>query len=85
MSVRHLVTIDRSGRLVVPKALRDELAVEPGQPLEAQVRDGRLEIAPRPFEAELVETDGLLIITPREPAPAMTAEDVRAVLEAARR
>ncbi len=85
MGVRHLVTIDRAGRLVVPKALRDELAVVPGQPLEAQVRDGRLEIEPRRFDAELVESDGLLIITPREPTPVMTPEDVRAVLESVRR
>ena len=85
MGVRHLVTIDRAGRLVIPKALRDELAVVPGQPLDAEVRDGRLEIVPRAFEADLVEADGLLIITPRESPPVMTAEDVRAVLESVRR
>lgn len=85
MGVRHIVTIDRAGRVVVPKALRDELAVAAGQPLDAEVRDGRLEITPRPFEADLVEADGLLIITPREAAPPMTADDVRAVLESVRR
>ena len=85
MGIRHLVTIDKSGRLVVPKALRDELAVGPGQQLEAQVRDGRLEIEPRPFQAELVESDGLLLIVPREPTPVLTADDVRAILESVRR
>ena len=85
MVIRHVVAIDRAGRLVIPKALRDELAVVPGQPLGAEVRDGRLEIVPRAFEAELVETDGLLVIKPRDSSPLMTAGDVREVLESVRR
>jgi AbrB family looped-hinge helix DNA binding protein len=85
MPIRHVVAIDRAGRLVVPKALRDELAVVPGQPLDAEVRDGRLEIVPRALEADLVETDGLLIVVPRQSVPPMTAEDVRTVLDSVRR
>ena len=36
-------TIDKAGRIVVPKALRDELSLTPGQELEISAVDGRLE------------------------------------------
>lgn len=38
-------TIDAAGRIVVPKALRDELGLGPGTELELCARDGRLEVA----------------------------------------
>ena len=81
MGSRHLVTMDRAGRIVVPKALRDELAAEPGQPLTAQVRDGRLEIEPQEIAAALVERDGVLVIVPSEPVPALTRDSVRDLIE----
>jgi AbrB family looped-hinge helix DNA binding protein len=85
MALHHVVTMDRAGRIVVPKALRDRLAVEPGQPLRAQVRDGRLEIEPEHLEARLVDVDGVLVITPTEPVAPLTREDVRELIEDLRR
>jgi AbrB family looped-hinge helix DNA binding protein len=85
MQSTHLVAIDRAGRLVVPKALRDELGLEPGQPLRASVRDGRLEIEPEPIDAELVERDGVLVITPNEPVPVLSTDEVRLIVESTRR
>jgi AbrB family looped-hinge helix DNA binding protein len=38
-------TIDVAGRVVVPKALRDQLGFTPGTELDVQAVDGRLEIA----------------------------------------
>jgi AbrB family looped-hinge helix DNA binding protein len=38
-------TIDAAGRLVVPKALRDQLGFAPGTELELAAVDGRLEVA----------------------------------------
>lgn len=37
-------TIDRAGRLVVPKPLREELGFAPGIELELTAVDGRLEV-----------------------------------------
>ncbi len=85
MRSRHIITMDRASRLVVPKALRDQLAVEPGQPLRAEVRNGRLEIEPQEVAAELVERDGILVITPTEPVPPLTREAVRDLLDDLRR
>jgi AbrB family looped-hinge helix DNA binding protein len=81
----HVITMDTAGRIVVPKALRDRLAIEPGQALRAQVRDGRLEIEPEPIEARLVEVDGILVITPTEHVERATREDVRNLIEDMRR
>lgn len=85
MSQSHAVAIDGSGRLVVPKALRDELGIHPGQALRASVRDGRLELVPEDMAVELVDRDGVLVITPAEGAGPLTRDDVRALLEALRR
>lgn len=83
--VTALVTMDRAGRIVVPKALRDELAVEPGQPMRARVRDGRLEIEPQELAVELVERDGLLVISPIEAVAPLSREAVRELIEQLRK
>ncbi len=85
MSVVHTVTIDSAGRLVVPKALRDELGIVAGRPLRAVVRDGRLELSPEWLDAEIVERDGVSVITPRSELEPMTSDDVRLVMEQLRR
>jgi AbrB family looped-hinge helix DNA binding protein len=38
-------TIDKAGRVVVPKPMRDELGLTPGLELDLQVVDGHLELA----------------------------------------
>lgn len=39
-------TIDSAGRVVIPKALRDEAGLCPGTEIEIQLRNGHLEIEP---------------------------------------
>jgi AbrB family looped-hinge helix DNA binding protein len=78
-------TIDRAGRLVIPKALRDALGLESGTPLEINARDGRLEIEPVPTAMRLERRGRGLVAVTDEPLPALDADDVRAVLEAMRR
>jgi AbrB family looped-hinge helix DNA binding protein len=76
------VSIDRAGRLVVPKPLRDQLGFSPGAPLEAEVVDGRLEIA-RPYApARVVEGPNGPVVSPTG-AP-LTDEQVRRTLELVR-
>jgi AbrB family looped-hinge helix DNA binding protein len=79
------VTIDRAGRIVVPKPLRDALGLAPGQELEAGVRDGRLELSIAPTEMTLESRDGVLTAVPRAPLPPLSAEQVRTTLEHVRR
>ena len=45
-------TIDAAGRIVVPKALRQELGLKPGQLLEMRTGDGKLEVEIAPYRAK---------------------------------
>jgi AbrB family looped-hinge helix DNA binding protein len=76
------VTIDRAGRIVIPKPLRDQLGFSPARPLEAEVVDGRLELS-APHEPTK------LVAGPHGPSIAATGtpigdQDVRRTLEAVR-
>ena len=42
-----IITIDRVGRLVIPKEIREEAGIEAGMTLVVTCRDGRIEIEPR--------------------------------------
>ena len=78
-------TIDRAGRLVVPKALRDSLRLLPGQELDIVARQGHLEIRPAPVAMQLVsEGQGVVAVTERE-LPVLTSDLVRDTLEQVRR
>ena len=77
--------IDAAGRVIVPKALRDELGLSPGLELEIQARDGALVLTPSPTAVALTRRGGVVVAKPRRPLPKLTEEDVRAVLEGARR
>ena len=78
MSAAIRTAIDASGRLVVPKPLRDELGIVAGTPLLLSVRDGRLEIEPVYAEIRTVERDGLMVAELVEPMPPLSEDDVRA-------
>lgn len=78
-------TIDRAGRLVIPKALRQRLGLEGGEELEVRERDGRIEIEPAATAMRLVDRDGASVAVPDEDLPPLTDELVRATLERTRR
>ena len=76
------VPIDRAGRVVVPKPMRDELGLSPDTPLDIQVVDGHLELSAPSESARVVEgPNGPLVAATGTP---ITDEEVRHVLEAAR-
>ncbi|MEO6122566.1 MAG: AbrB/MazE/SpoVT family DNA-binding domain-containing protein [Ilumatobacteraceae bacterium] len=85
MSVTLSTSIDNAGRLVIPKALRDELSIGAGDRLTVRVRDGRLEIEPAIVAAHVEVVDGLPVIVHDVDIPPMTADEVRLVLESIRR
>ena len=77
--------IDASGRLVVPKPLREALRLQPGQALEATVREGHLEITPLPAKVTFELENGRLVAVPDQAMPTLDVDTVREVLENTRR
>lgn len=77
--------IDGAGRVIVPKALRDELGLSPGRELEIRARDGVLVIEPVPTPVTLVKRGKRVVAKPKAALPALTQDDVRAALEGSRR
>jgi AbrB family looped-hinge helix DNA binding protein len=78
-------SIDRLGRVVVPKAIRDELQLRGGARLDIEQRDGVIVLRPVAAEVEVVETPEGPVLAPLEDLPPMTDEQVRDVLEQVRR
>jgi AbrB family looped-hinge helix DNA binding protein len=78
-------TIDAAGRIVVPKALRQALGLNPGQPLEVRAGDGRLEIEIAATRMKLHKRGKGVVAVPETELPPLTADQVRDTLERVRR
>lgn len=81
------VEIDKAGRIVVPKKLRDDLHLIPGTRLRIERNGDRLTLMPSSTSARLVIQDGLpLILAADGPdAPVLTTEMVTELIEQGRR
>jgi AbrB family looped-hinge helix DNA binding protein len=76
------VAIDKSGRLVVPKPLRDALGLSPEVPLEVDVVDGHLELSAAHEPARIVQgPNGPVVAVTGTP---ISGEEIRRTLEAVR-
>ena len=75
------VTIDKAGRFVVPKALRDQLGLRPGAELDATVEAGRLIARPTGPEVVLVEENGRLVATLAQADVAMTQDELLRLID----
>jgi AbrB family looped-hinge helix DNA binding protein len=76
--MRATVTIDKAGRLVLPKAMRDALHLKPGSSLEVEQRDDEVVLRPPQPEAELIYKNGVPVLRRRggEPITMSTVEMV---------
>ena len=77
--------MDQVGRLVVPKALREELGIRGPTELEVAARDGVIELSVADVGARVEDRHGTPVIVPDGPVAPLTAEDVRSAVERARR
>ncbi len=80
-----ITTMDASGRLVIPKDVREEAGLKPGEPLEVRCQDGRVEIEPAPLKLKLVRRGRLLVAVPESGTPPLRPEEVEAVRDQIRR
>ena len=76
MIITMETTIDKAGRLVVPKAVREASRLRPGTRVRFRVRDGRVEIEPVPLDVSLERRGAAVVAVPREGRPVLTAAAV---------
>lgn len=58
----NLIQIDKVGRVVLPKAVRDRLGLEPGDLLQVLQQPEGVELRPAKPGPRLEEVDGLLVL-----------------------
>ena len=78
-------TIDRAGRLVIPKRMRDELGVGDGGELEIELVDDVITLSPPTVPKRLEERGGRAVIVPDGDIPALTDDVVRDTIDDLRR
>lgn len=78
-------TIDRAGRIVVPKALRRAGRLQPGTRLKIRLRDGVVEIEPAPRPVEIRRRGSIFVAEAIDESAPLTAAEVRETLAATRR
>lgn len=79
------ISIDSVGRLVVPKAFRNELGITGPTELEVVGRDGVIELAVADVPARVEDHAGDPVIVTDARMTPLTVEDVRAAIDRVRR
>lgn len=73
-----VVTIDRVGRMVIPKEIREEAGIEPGMPLHITCREGRIEIEPRRRPVRIEKRGRIQVAVSVEAGAILSRGDVNA-------
>jgi len=77
-------TIDKLGRIVIPKAIRDEAGWQPGSPLELRYRYGVLEISSvgaEETDSKFEKRGTVWVALPAVEAPPLDAKMVDSMIE----
>ena len=69
-------TIDRAGRIVVPKAIREAAHLRPGTVVRFRVQGGHVEIEPVPLTVTLQRRGSLVVAVPESEQPVLKAAEV---------
>ena len=78
------ITIDRVGRVVIPKEIREAAGIEPGVPLVVSVSEGRIELAPRRRPVRIVKRGRLQVAVSVEEGEPLRRDTVRRAQDKAR-
>ena len=71
------VTLDRAGRVVLPKNLRDELHLSPGDTLDVTVQGDEVKLRPRRSSSPLQKKRGVWVFSTGKP---MTSDEATEAL-----
>jgi AbrB family looped-hinge helix DNA binding protein len=78
-------TIDRAGRIVIPRAIRETLGLRGGETVEVIERDGHIEIDLPVSDIRLEQRGRGLVAVSDEQFPRLSQELIRETLERTRR
>ncbi len=81
MDYTKTIAIDSSGRLVLPKTIREEAGIKPGLALEIRCRDGRVEINVASREVTIERKGRLLVAVPENQSVPLSSETVEKTRE----
>jgi len=73
--VNAKLTVDKVGRIVLPKPVRDKLQLAPGDELELESLDDRITLRPSRGTAQLRKKRGVWVFHSGEPLAASTVEE----------
>ena len=71
----HLI-IDKAGRVVIPKPLREQLHLEPGDALEVETAGEQITLRPVRGTAPLRKEHGVWVFHSGEPLPASSTDEM---------
>lgn len=70
------LVMDKAGRVVIPKPLREELHLEPGDALELESGGEQITLRPARGVGPLQNEHGIWVLHTGEPLPASTTDDL---------
>ncbi|HEY9702671.1 MAG TPA: AbrB/MazE/SpoVT family DNA-binding domain-containing protein [Allocoleopsis sp.] len=56
------ITLDPSGRVLIPQNIRHQLGLLPDSQLNLEIKDGKLILEPLPQDPNIINENGLLVI-----------------------
>jgi AbrB family looped-hinge helix DNA binding protein len=68
------VTLDKAGRIVLPKSLRDELRLEAGDTFEVEISSDEITLRPSRGHAQLRKKHGIWVYRSGEPLTQATVD-----------
>ncbi len=75
------ITMDKAGRVVIPKELRKAANLQPNTPLEIRVENGGVVIETPVIEAQIVMKNGFAVLRFPEGTPKLTDFDLNRIRE----
>ena len=76
--MKATLTVDKAGRIILPKSMRDQMHLTAGSNLEAELVGGRLQISPEEEEDPPFKmVDGIMVILGGGPTPGGIAKAIR--------
>jgi AbrB family looped-hinge helix DNA binding protein len=74
-SMTTTLTLDKAGRVVLPKPVRDEMQLRPGDSLELESTEDRIVLRPRRGGSGLHKKQGIWVFSTGEPISAKATDE----------